>query len=82
MSVKGVQERKTENIHRKGKRISPQRSKRGSLYHRRSPSGWGMGLGYDTILLFKEEERGYKVSLIGFCLFDILSLFHVIDPFS
>ena len=46
-SVKGTQEREIENIHRKEKRISPQRSKRGSLHRRRSPSGRGKGLGYD-----------------------------------
>ena len=48
MSAKGMQEREIGNIQRKDKRISPQRSKRGSLHHRRSPSGQGKGLGYDT----------------------------------
>ena len=47
MSAKGMQEREIGNIQRKDKRISPQRSKRGSPYHRRSPSGWGKGLDHD-----------------------------------
>ena len=47
--AKGMQEREIGNIQRKDKRISPQRSKRGSLHHRRSPSGWGKGLDHDSM---------------------------------
>ena len=47
-SAKGMQEREIRKIQRKDKRISPQRSKRGSPHHRRSPSGRGKGLDHDT----------------------------------
>ena len=35
-----------------------------------------------AVLLFKEEEGGYEVRLVGFCLFDVFLLLHVIDPLS
>ena len=47
-SAKGMQEREIGNIQRKDKRISPQKSKRGSPHHRGSPSGWGKGLDHDS----------------------------------
>ena len=46
-SAKGHRRGKIGNIQKKDKRISPQRSKRGSPHHRRSPSGWGKGLDHD-----------------------------------
>ena len=51
MSVKGMQEREIGNIQRKDERISPQRSKRGSLHQRRVPSSRGKGLDHDTTTL-------------------------------
>ena len=43
-----MQEREIGNIQRKDKRISLQRSKRGSPHQRRGPSGRGKGLDHDT----------------------------------
>ena len=43
-----AQEGEMRNIQRDKKRISPQRSMRGSPHHRRSPSGQGKGLDHDT----------------------------------
>ena len=34
-----------------------------------------------AVLLFEKEERGYKVSLVRFCLLNVLLHFHFIDPF-
>ena len=51
MGENEVQEGETVNVQRNNKGISPQRSKRGSLHCRRSPSSWGKGLDHDTIVL-------------------------------
>ena len=48
MSVNKAQKEEMRDIQRDKRRISPQRNRRGSLHHRRSPSGQGKGLDHGT----------------------------------